>query len=299
MAIIGISGKSQSGKDTVGKIIQYLIYVNENRISDNEFILSLLSDKNLDNRLLEQHCNWQIKKFAYKLKQCVSIITGIPVEDLEKEELKNINLTDCWKITTDASNIHNKYKSLGGYGIFIGNESQDQIDRETNIRKELDNWIEENKTPMTVRRLLQLLCTEVGRAIHPNFWINALFIDYNPQEIFKGIVFIKADDSKEFVESKLSYPNWIITDVRFPNELQAIKDRDGITIRVEKFIDKPSISIDDDFNLCFSNNEIITEHESETSLDNATFDYTINAKQGDISSLIEQTKQILIKEKLL
>ena len=30
------------------------------------------------------------------------------------------------------------------------------------------------------------------------------------------------------------YPNWIITDVRFPNEADAIKGRGGIIIRVNR-----------------------------------------------------------------
>ena len=34
------------------------------------------------------------------------------------------------------------------------------------------------------------------------------------------------------------YPNWIITDCRFPNEAKAIKDRDGISIRVNRIIGK-------------------------------------------------------------
>ena len=41
------------------------------------------------------------------------------------------------------------------------------------------------------------------------------------------------------------------------------------------------------------------QHESETALDDAIFDYTISAKQGDIDSLITQVKEILIKEKII
>ena len=47
-------------------------------------------------------------------------------------------------------------------------------------------------------------------------------------------------------EYKGTFPNWIITDVRFHNEVKAIKDRKGILVRVER----PAIK--------FSN------HESET-----------------------------------
>ena len=74
----------------------------------------------------------------------------------------------------------------------------------------------------------------------------------------------------------------IITDVRFPNELQAIKDRDGIVIRVNR------------------NNSLFKSviHESETILDNATFDYIVD-NNSDIQSLIEKIKIILEKENIL
>lgn len=39
---------------------------------------------------------------------------------------------------------------------------------------------------------------------------------------------------------KIKYPNWIITDMRFPNELKAIRQRGGITIRVNRGIKKTS-----------------------------------------------------------
>lgn len=64
-------------------------------------------------------------------------------------------------------------------------------------------WIE-----MSVREFLQRLGNAVRDTIHPDFWINALFNTYN-------------DDI-------------IIADVRYPNEVQAIKDRGGKLIRIER-----------------------------------------------------------------
>ena len=72
--------------------------------------------------------------------------------------------------------------------------------------------------------------------------------------------------------------NVIITDVRFPNELEAVKSRGGITIRVNR----PQL-ISKDF-----------EHESETSLDNAKFDYIIE-NDGTLLELIVKVRQILIE----
>jgi hypothetical protein len=112
-----------------------------------------------------------------------------------------------------------------------------------------------------------------------------LFADYKSNG---NLAFERLDSSERLPltndPNDFMFPKWIITDVRFPNELQAIKDKGGIVIRVEKITN----------NLKVSNN-----HESETALDDATFDYTVSAKQGDIESLIQQTKEILIKEKII
>ena len=35
-------------------------------------------------------------------------------------------------------------------------------------------------------------------------------------------------------KEKVKFPNWLITDVRFPNEVDAIKERQGITIRINR-----------------------------------------------------------------
>ena len=106
---------------------------------------------------------------------------------------------------------------------------------------------------LTVRELLQKVGTECMRYnLHPDTWVNALFADYTP-------------------ESK-----WIITDVRFPNEYKAIKDRGGIVVRVGK----PSIKCD--------------EHISETALDGYKFDYKIY-NEGDFNDLYDQVKELYEK----
>ena len=90
--IIGISGKIGSGKDTVGKMIEYLSCKKDMQLQTldsikefNEFCSSAYSCS-----------SWEIKKFAGKLKQCVAIILDIPVEGLEKEEIKNKALGKEW-----------------------------------------------------------------------------------------------------------------------------------------------------------------------------------------------------------
>lgn len=119
----------------------------------------------------------------------------------------------------------------------------------------LKNW---NYTP---RELLQCIGTGLFRnQFDKNVWVNALMNDY--------------DISK----------NWLISDVRFPNELKAIKDRGGICIRVFRDLHNGNVRID------------TIPHESELALDGSDgFDYTI-INDGTIDDLVEKVKNVLIKE---
>jgi hypothetical protein len=92
MSIISINGKISSGKDTVGRIIQYLTSesgdANSSKYRTYEEFLSKGGGSNLRN--FDQHyvSDWEIKKFAGKLKQTASLLTGIPVEMFEDQEFK-------------------------------------------------------------------------------------------------------------------------------------------------------------------------------------------------------------------
>jgi hypothetical protein len=96
-----------------------------------------------------------------------------------------------------------------------------------------------------------------------------LFADYSP------IIHLKGADI---------LPNWCITDMRFPNEMKAVVERKGITIRVTRPVKKSETTP--------------RLHPSETSLDSAIFDYEI-INDGTIKDLIEKVEEILIKEKLI
>ena len=92
--LISVSGRIGSGKDTVGKIIQYLIYFDKTQIQP-----SLGIDGHIANQILNpsylyyetsiiQKSGWEDKKFAGKLKQIASLITGVPIEMWEDQEFK-------------------------------------------------------------------------------------------------------------------------------------------------------------------------------------------------------------------
>jgi hypothetical protein len=121
---------------------------------------------------------------------------------------------------------------------------------------------------MSVRDLLQKLGTEAIRdGLHPNAWVNALMCEYKRPKM-----------------SEYNPSNWIITDVRFPNELEAVEDVKGLTLKVVRPVEKSKTPA--------------RLHPSETSLDKAEFDYEI-INDGSIADLIEKVRQILITEKII
>lgn len=277
--IIAISGKISSGKDTVGKIGQALI---DFPLATNENVLRIINS-GTDNSSL------QIKKFADTLKDMVCMFIGCTRQQLEDADFKNTELGEEWDclITTSSYGAKPELSLIGSF-----------------------EYTHTSKRKMTPRMLLQLLGTEYGRQIlHPNIWINALFSKY------KGLCNCEKSPSVMlcFNCTGKKYPNWIITDMRFPNELEAVKSRGGITIRVNRTVEDVAYQLaveklGTSFTRDMLNAETISDmqqyinqrdnHESETALDNAEFDYVIN-NSGTLEQLVEEVKLILIKEKIL
>lgn len=241
--IVGISGKMQSGKDTVALMWQYIAdcdYIHRTTINVDDY-------KDWCKHKDGLKSNWQIKYFAGKLREFVSSITGLTIEQLMDDIIKSTVLPSF------------------------------------------------NKTP---RQLLQLIGTEVCRAIDPDFHIIALMNDYKGQ-----VATMWRDDYKfnhkgwptEEDEIKggyigMLYPNWLIPDTRFPNELKAIEDRKGSVIRVErswenrypgitnKYLERPDLYLKHN-------------HPSETSLDDHEFNYVIN-NNGTLEDLLKEVQRV-------
>jgi hypothetical protein len=181
--ILGINGYARSGKDTVGQIIKDL----------------------------QPEKNWEIKKFAGKLKQIASLLTNIPEEKMEDAYFKTQALSSEWWTPCD-----------------------------------------EGLQPMTGREFLQKLGTDALRnGLHTNVWVNALMSEHSKNK------------------------NWVVTDVRFPNEAEIIKAKKGVIIR----IDRPGV-------------KAVNNHASETGLDNWNFDYKI-ANVSDKIALKQSVESIL------
>jgi hypothetical protein len=230
--IISISGKLNSGKDTLGKILQILIDMPH---FTNEAVISYL-DKDIKYSYLN-------KKWASKLKDIVCILLNCTRIQLEDREYKEKELGEDWWY----------YKRLGKLESYLEN-------------KEFD-YSSIPLIKLTPRLLLQLLGTDCGRnIIHPNIWINALMSEYT--------------DKHELSTwgHEVSFPNWIITDTRFPNEIKAVSRKQGINIRIARGKMKAE--------------DVLLQHESETALDNYKLDYFIK-NDGTLDELVTKSRILL------
>lgn len=172
------------------------------------------------------------------------------------------------------------------------------------------DWTWENGDDVvdyTFRDWLQLIGTDGMRNnIHPDIWVKSLFADYQPE------VIQQLEDGLHEI-----YPKWIISDIRFPNEAEAIKERGGIVIRINRplkklyngdrvnvnGINKRVITSDNEISKCklsdekhyhYSELKLAGEHFSETALDNySDFDYVIE-NHSTIAVLVEKLKEALL-----
>lgn len=418
--ILAISGKKQSGKDLIGKIIQNIIVWNNTPIKED-----CVEDVMLSLNMFINHTSssgWQIKRFGDKLKQICSILTGISVEDFEKEEVKNSLLGKKW--TKTIRSVHTKYltKPVSEYSeeeldnigtlitipmkvrdllvqigmgmrktnpdVWVDALFADYIPLEYDIKKSniySDNRLHHGYNKTRIFRIYHNIKQRCYNPKHPRYesyggkgivmcdnWLNSLdsfviwansngyqenltidrvdnnlgycpencrWVSYSTQAInqglrkdntsgYKGVskdkhnwradiqfigdkkflgyfnsaeqaadayeeAFMKRENIYKEKESlNLKYPSWCITDVRFPNEAKAIKDRGGLLIRVNRLNSTPQ-----DGHIFVPNKD--RTHPSETSLDNyEEFDYVIK-NEGTIEELIEKVREILIKEKII
>ena len=318
MGIIAINGRKQSGKDLVGKIIQYLL-IDWNKVVENYDIEKPLTFEQYQNSAFNGYnlSGWQIRKFAGKLKEIIALLIGCSTKQLENEEFKNTELGEEWWIW--------KLTYLGKTKLFNSKEEAHKY-RDDNF---YGAGITELIKP-TPRFLLQYLGTDLLRnQLHPDIWVNSLMSEYknietevcsecNAPYFFDSCISCGRIDTKIIEKTE---PKWIITDLRFPNELDIIKkiEPNTITIRINRnkslrLMPKscPNCGNSDELMYERFSNEIVChncsewsldlnkeqEHVSETALDNAEFDYVID-NNGTIKELIEKVKEILIKERLL
>jgi len=245
--LIGIAGSIGSGKDTAAKIIQWLIFkdwiTRTDRLPNHSNIPFELFVA-YTSTMRSQYSGYEIKRFAGKLKQIVSLLTGIPVENLEKESVKSSLLGEEWS-------------------CFI---SLDEVIKTGTGRR-----------PLTVREMLQRVGTDALRdKVHQNIHVNALFADYRPTndctQHSDGLFYTDEHGENEVTPI---YPKWIIPDLRFKNEGQAINSRGGICLLI--------------------NNDRVTKgtHASENDLNDWNGFYACIDNSGTMTDFIEGIALVL------
>lgn len=133
-----------------------------------------------------------------------------------------------WQLRSYAAKLKQVAGILLGWqpGVFDRQEV-----KASNLGKEWDE--------MSVRTFLQRLGTDgLRNGLHQDVWTNALWADYYGQ-------------------------NWIVTDVRFVNEAERIKEKGGVMVRVKR-----------------QDVAAVNHHISETALDHWQFDHTINNNES-------------------
>ena len=258
--IISLTSLKGQGKDTVAKIIKALDWYHnrdkdylKTKYSDTEFALRVLNGESME------YSSFENKKFADSLKGILTILLNCKMSDFEDREFKEKTLGPewwVWKQYTDDSPNYTLHP-------YIENEipPKDSI-----------------LFKPTVRYLLQFIGTDLLRnQLNPNIWVNNLLSQYTPKIELK---YPNVDDNEY---NKILYPNWIITDTRFLNEIQAIKKIGNpyILVKIERITDKK------DFH--------ISELELE---DYRGYNYVID-NNGTIIDLIEQVKKILVTENII
>ena len=234
--LIGISGKKQSGKDTIYKIIRLV----DHAIYKSGHDVAFMSKKHIVDEIVEslelgeqrEYGTIEKRAFAGKLKEAASIILRESPLVFENEKSKNWP-TKIGLVGSDGSQITN-------------------------------------------RKFLQLFGTEVGRAIDPDIWVKALMAEYDAG-CFQNVEYGQTESGETVPIGVTSYePRWCITDVRFPNEAEAIKARNGILIRVNR------------------NTGVVDNHASETALDDyGKFNYTID-NNGSLLDLVSGVFDIVL-----
>lgn len=231
--LISLSSAKGGGKDVVAAIIELIDVWASIFKGNNNNIHKYIHETLSDTKKFKQDClmsKWENKKFAKKLKQIAAILLGVTEEKLEDREFKNSVLPpewDLWKVS---------YKEEKGDKVYIKYFSE---------YEDIEPWffetgnynITEKKISCTPRLFMQLIGTEAIRVgLHSNAWVNALFADYEKNRCVpycQKLNIANPDNGCTDMSECDFAPYWIITDTRFENELQAVKNKGGITVRVD------------------------------------------------------------------
>lgn len=218
----------------------------------------------LFNNFIKSGKDAKLIKFADPIKDFVCILTGLTREEIEDRTLKEKPLGSHWVCWSYKDELFiDKEDAINILMLDYCYVKESNINYNKTIKKLIDIYIK--KIELTPRKLLTLIGTTCGRKIiHPNIWVNATFKNYTKDQI------------------------WIVTDVRFPNEVKKIEEFGGILVNItrDESLKFPiEYKCFEDYNKTVSQKETFLSyikkynsdlfyditHESETSLDNYKF----------------------------
>lgn len=202
--IIGISGRKQSGKNTTANYINGHVLKSKNMIED--FYID--NEGNLVINTSDQ-----------------SGKSGYGVLDVVRKDAAFLDYADkeLWpyiKVYHFADYLKELSINLFGLNPSQVYGSDKQKNMKTHLRwQDMPENASNKEGKMTNREFLEYFGTSIVRKIRPDAWVHAT------------INKIVAEDSQLA----------IIPDVRFPNEVEAIKDNGGVVLRLTRDIFKDSI----------------------------------------------------------
>lgn len=244
--IIGIGHKKGSGKDTFAQMLQYGLYKQALKTSweANHFLRreqfrtphSFEEFRDFSDENKRSWSKFEVRKFAKKLK--LGLELDFPTEfNVEEWETR-------------------------------GDSYRDEIMPSLGISR---------------REALQQRGMKI-REIHSEYWVYSLLSEYNDFnrqcqdcgcKYYDDPPYGKCPKCGSKVNTVATPSNWIITDVRFPNEAEAIKQRGGILIKMERGLHTG-------------------EHPSETALDNYQgWDWVIINKNISLEELLQKAEKLL------
>lgn len=271
--LLGISGKIGSGKDTLAGLIALAKWAKQFNVEE-VFTEKDLGDPAMIDRAWRQVSpRIEVRKFADSLKEIVALLTGCNRRDLERQEFKEQELPPMWNRTAQEAR---EWLIMRHFSVVADTTNQiAQLDDSEVVRQAGDQGF---KFIRTYREMLQEIGTEAMRThFHPNVWVNALFSNYIKRSPLDHWV-----NDPRFKKAEV-YPNWIVTDVRFVNEADAVKDHQGVLIQVQRKSEQSAH---------------VVSHASETGLDKYSgFDEIID-NNGSLTKLYAKAQGLIEKYKL-
>lgn len=222
--IIGLIGKSMSGKDTAANLMK--TYFNT---------LALKSFK----------AYWEVKHFAYKLKEVAAILSNMEVYNFMSEIGKMQPCPEYLNFDGETLTLRDFIQKLGTE-IFRDNFNE-------------DIWVN------SLMANYKPYAYDKGKP-----YKEVSMAEYYSHESCKGCGKPYGGWKRQYFcndcieDPKIQImPNWIIADVRFHNEAKAIKKHNGILVKIDRGIESMLT-------------ESQREHQSETELEMIKPDYTID-----------------------